>query len=134
VPDWTALVLVFWNTNQPRRVGIGVAFLMGLIIDVHDAALLGEHALAFTLLSYGAITLHRRMQWLSPIAQVGYVLPLLLVAQATAMLVRVIAGDPFPGFMPLLDSVVGACLWPILCWLMLLPQRRPLARDDTRPL
>ena len=46
VPDFVALVLVFWSVHQPRKVGIGVAFFMGLLMDVHDASLLGENALA----------------------------------------------------------------------------------------
>ena len=63
VPDFVALVLVFWGIHQPRRVGIGIAFCMGLLMDVNDATLLGENALAYTLLSYFAITLHRRVLW-----------------------------------------------------------------------
>ncbi len=55
VPDFVALVLVFWGIHQPRKVGIGIAFFMGLMMDVHDATLLGENALAYTLLSYLAI-------------------------------------------------------------------------------
>eukprot|EP01038_Epipyxis_sp_PR26KG_P019960 gene19960-28252_t len=47
VPDFVALTLVFWSIYQPRRVGIGVAFMMGLIMDVHSASLLGENALAY---------------------------------------------------------------------------------------
>src|SRR5450830_1354504 len=49
VPDFVALVLVFWSIHQPRKVGIGVAFTMGLLMDVHDAIHLGENALAYTL-------------------------------------------------------------------------------------
>ena len=63
VPDLLAVVLVFWNVHQPRRVGVGVAFVFGLLMDVHEGALLGQHALAYTLLSYIAISLHRRVQW-----------------------------------------------------------------------
>jgi rod shape-determining protein MreD len=46
VPDFVALTLVFWNIHHPRKVGIGVAFLMGVLVDVNDATLLGQHALA----------------------------------------------------------------------------------------
>ena len=56
LPDLLALVLVFWNVHQPRRVGVGVAFVFGLLMDVHEGALLGQHALAYTLLSFGAIS------------------------------------------------------------------------------
>ena len=63
VPDFVALTLIFWSIYQPRKVGIGIAFLMGLVMDVHSASLLGENALAYTLLSYFAITIHRRVLW-----------------------------------------------------------------------
>ena len=46
VPDFVALTLIFWSIYQPRKVGIGIAFLMGLVMDVHSASLLGENALA----------------------------------------------------------------------------------------
>src|SRR5690606_37896199 len=65
MPDVLALALVFWNVYQPRRVGIGAAFVFGLMMDVHDSAVLGQHALAYTLLSYFAITIHRRLLWFS---------------------------------------------------------------------
>jgi rod shape-determining protein MreD len=51
VPDFLAIVLVFWNIHQPRKVGIGIAFLVGLLMDVHDSALLGERAVAYKPLS-----------------------------------------------------------------------------------
>ena len=57
VPDFLAIVLVFWNIHQPRKVGIGIAFLVGLLMDVHASALLGERALAYSLLSYGAMSM-----------------------------------------------------------------------------
>ena len=61
MPDFVALVLVFWNVHQSRRVGVGLAFLFGLMMDVHSGAVLGQHALAYTLLSFFAITIHRRL-------------------------------------------------------------------------
>jgi rod shape-determining protein MreD len=48
LPDLLALVLVFWSVHQPLRVGVGAAFVFGLLMDVHQAALLGQHALAYT--------------------------------------------------------------------------------------
>ncbi|MCX7902639.1 MAG: rod shape-determining protein MreD, partial [Burkholderiaceae bacterium] len=86
VPDFMALALVFWNVQQPRRVGMGAAFVFGLLMDVHDGALFGEHALASTLLSYGAITLHRRILWFGLPAQAVHVLPLLLLAQLLSLI------------------------------------------------
>lgn len=134
VPDFVALVLVFWNIHHPRKVGIGVAFLMGLLMDVHDARLLGEHALAYTLLSYGAIMLHRRALWFSLLTQAVHVFPLFLVAQIAMVAVRLAVGGAFPGPLIFVESLVTALLWPAASWLLLAPQRRPVDRDETRPL
>ncbi len=75
-PDFAALVLVFWGIHQPRKVGIGIAFFMGLMMDVHDSTLLGENALAYTLLSYLAIMIHRRVLWFPVMTQAIHVIPL----------------------------------------------------------
>lgn len=134
IPDFVALVLVFWSIHQPRKVGIGVAFFMGLLMDVHDATLLGENALAYTLLSYFAITLHRRVLWFPVGTQALHVLPLLLAMQAVQMVVRFIFSGKFPGWLYFSESLVSAALWPVATWLLLAPQRRAINRDDTRPI
>src|SRR5690606_22201702 len=133
-PEFLALALVFWNIHQPRMVGIGVAFLFGLLMDVHDASLLGEHALAYTILSYGAMSLHRRVPWFSMPAQVMHVLPLFLVAQAATLLARMALGGSFPGWLWFLQSVATALLWPLADWLLLAPQRRAVDHDENRPI
>lgn len=134
IPDFVALTLVFWNIHQPRRVGIGAAFVMGLLMDVADGTLLGQHALAYTLLSYGAIMLHRRILWFSVPAQILHVLPLFLVGQIASAVVRFIVDGSYPGVTTLLESVVTAVLWPAATWILLAPQRRPLERDENRPI
>lgn len=134
VPDFVALVLVFWSINQPRRVGIGVAFFMGLLMDVHDATLLGENALAYTLLSYFAITIHRRVLWFPIGTQMLHVLPLLLLAQVVELVVRLIISGKFPGWLYFADSFVAAALWPVVSFLLLAPQRRAVDRDENRPI
>jgi hypothetical protein len=64
MPDFLALVLVFWNVHQSRRVGVGLAFCFGLVMDVHHGALLGQHALSYTAAELRAVALiHRRLLW-----------------------------------------------------------------------
>ncbi|GCL66199.1 rod shape-determining protein MreD [Pseudaquabacterium pictum] len=133
-PDLLALVLVFWNVHQPRRVGVGVAFAFGLVMDVHQGAVLGQHALAYTLLSYLAITVHRRVLWFSLPAQALHVLPVFFAAHAVAMVARLAAGGMFPGWTVLLAPVFEALLWPLVVLLLLAPQRRAPDPDKNRPL
>jgi rod shape-determining protein MreD len=134
VPDFVALGVVFWNIHQPRRVGMGAAFVFGLLMDVHDGALFGQHALAYTLLAYGAITLHRRVLWFPVGTQIVYVAALLFVGQLATLVVRMAVGGVFPGAAYFAESGVGALSWPLVTWLLLAPQRRPVERDETRPL
>ena len=133
-PDVLALVLVFWNVHQPRRVGVGVAFAFGLVMDVHQGAVLGQHALAYTLLSYLAITVHRRVLWFSLPAQALHVLPVFFAAHAVAMVARLAAGGMFPGWTVLLAPVFESALWPVVVLLLLAPQRRAPDPDKNRPL
>lgn len=133
-PDLLALVLVFWNVHQPRRVGVGFAFAFGLVMDVHQGAVLGQHALAYTLLSYLAITVHRRVLWFSLPAQALHVLPVFFAAHAVAMVARLAAGGMFPGWTVLLAPVFQALLWPLVVLLLLAPQRRAPDPDKNRPL
>ena len=134
MPDLLALVLVFWNVHQPRRVGIGVAFMLGLVMDVHQGSLLGQHALAYTLLSYFAIMMHRRLLWFDVWSQMLQVLPLFVAAHAVSLLVRLLAGDLLPGWAMLFAPLIEALLWPLATWLLLAPQRRPPDPDENRPL
>lgn len=133
-PDFVALVLVFWGIHQPRKVGIGVAFGMGLLMDVHDATLLGENALAYTLLSYVATMIHRRVLWFPVLTQAMHVFPLLLLAQAIQSFVHFFATGRFPGWLHFIESAVAVALWPVITWLLLAPQRRAVDRDHTRPI
>ncbi len=134
MPDLLALSLVFWNVHQPRRVGVGLAFCFGLLMDVHQGALLGQHALAYTLLSFVAITIHRRLLWFGVVEQALQILPVFFAAHGVALAVRMLSGGMFPGWSLLLAPVFEALLWPLATWLLLAPQRRAPDPDQNRPL
>ena len=133
-PDFVALTLAYWCVHQPRRVGVGVAFLFGLMMDVHDGAVLGQHALAYTLLAYFATAIHRRLLWFTVPSQAVQILPLFFAAHAVSLVVRMLAGGMFPGWNLVFAPVFEALLWPIATWVLLAPQRRPPDPDQNRPL
>ena len=134
MPDFLALVLVFWAVHQPLRVGIGLAFLFGLVMDVQQASLLGQHALSYTALSFFAAMIHRRLLWFTVPSQALQVLPLLAAAHLVALAVRMMVGGNFPGWAMLLAPVIEAALWPLATVMLLLPQRRAPDPDVNRPL
>jgi rod shape-determining protein MreD len=122
-PDFVALAILYWVIQQPHRVGFTTAFTLGLLMDVADGALLGQHALAYSILVYGGILFHRRVRMFSPVAQIVHVIPLLLVNDVIILGIRLLAGADFPGYRFFMGSFVGGALWPFLSMLLNLPQR-----------
>ena len=135
VPDFVALVLVFWCVRQPRLVGLGAGWLLGLLIDVGNGVLLGQHALAYSLLAFASITLSRRILWFPLWGQALHVAALLLFAQARR-------GAGAPGRRRRVSRagriavgpLIGAALWPVVSTLLLMPQRRPVEIDENRAI
>jgi len=134
VPDLLALALVFWGVHQPRRVGVSGAFVFGLLMDVHQGALLGQHALSYTVMAYLATLIHRRLLWFRGPSQALQVLPLFLVAHALSWTSRLLTGNTFPGAWALLAPLLEAALWPVVSVMLLAPQRRAPNPDENRPL
>jgi rod shape-determining protein MreD len=134
VPDLTAAVLAFWCIHQPRRVGIGIAWTLGLLLDVGNGALLGQHALGYSVLAFLALAVHRRILWFPLWQQALHLLLLLLSTQLLMLVIRLAAGAGFPGWSYFAGSFVCAALWPVLSFLLLLPQRRAEMMDENRPI
>lgn len=61
-PEWTILVLIFWIVMLPRNVGVMIAFLLGLVMDLLTGVLLGEHAAAFVVIAYFTSHFHARIR------------------------------------------------------------------------
>lgn len=134
MPDLLLLLIVFWSVHQPGRVGMGAAFVLGLCIDVQQAALLGQHALTYTVLAFLGQTLQRRLLWLGVLEQTLQLLPIFVAAQAIELGIRLIGGGVFPGFSVLIAPAIEALLWPVASAVLLAPQRRAPDPDENRPL
>jgi rod shape-determining protein MreD len=133
-PDFVALALAFWCVRQPRLVGLATGWALGLVVDAGNGVLLGQHALAYSVLAFCAIALSRRILWFDTWGQLLHVLLLLEGAQLVALGVRLAAGAEFPGFALFVGPLIAAALWPAVNWLLLMRQRRPLEIDQTRAL
>ena len=129
-PDLVLIVLVFWAIHQPGSVGQGVAFAMGLAMDVGDSMLLGQHALAYVVAVYGAQVLRVRVLAFPILEQTLHVFGLFAGALAVVVLLNLLLGASFPGPAAALAPVIAATLWGPLTWLLYLPGLRRMRRES----
>lgn len=123
-PDLLLLVIAFWCLNEPRRIGMPVAFFFGILMDVHDGGLLGGQALAYTLVAYGVELLHRRLQRFNGVVQALHLLPVFLLGEAVARLFYAWMSGEWAGWGWLWSALLTVVLWPLADFLLHLPQRR----------
>jgi rod shape-determining protein MreD len=131
-PDLVLVVLVFWAIHQPGSVGQGLAFAAGLAMDVGDSMLLGQHALAYVIATYGAQELRVRVLSFPILEQSMHVLSLFIGAAAVIALLNLLLGARFPGLALALSPLLAALAWGPVTWLLYLPQlRRPRGESPT---
>jgi rod shape-determining protein MreD len=129
-PDLVLVVLVFWAMHQPGSVGQGLAFALGLAMDVGDSMLLGQHALAYVIATYGAQVLRVRVLSFPILEQTLHVLGLFIGASAVIVLLNLLLGAPFPGPAAALSPAIAALAWGPLTWLLYLPGLRRMRRES----
>jgi len=122
-PDLLALVLLYWCIREPRYVGVGTAWFVGLVMDVADATLFGQHALAYAVLAYAADHFRRRVLRFPLWQQAVQVAALLALCAMIVLLVRIVGGASLPRWTYVVPPIVGALLWPPLSVLLQYPQR-----------
>jgi rod shape-determining protein MreD len=129
-PDFVLLVLLFWTIHQPQSTGQGLAFAIGLAMDVSDSMLLGQHALAYVIAVYAAQVLRVRILSFSLGEQMLHVFGLLLGAAAVVLLLNLMLGADFPGLAIIVSPVASALLWGPVSWILYLPGLRRMRRES----
>jgi rod shape-determining protein MreD len=111
-PQWVTLVLIYWALALPQRVGVGVGFTLGILLDTLTGTLFGQHALSLSVIAYITIKTHQRVRLFPLWQQAVFVLGLLLLERLLAMAAMGVAGRETPGAEFWIASVGGALLWP----------------------
>ena len=116
-PAWVLLVLIYWVMTAPYQVNIGTAWLMGLIMDILNGTLLGEHALAFTVVIYLVYKMHIRLR-MYPLLQQGLsIFVFVMLYQFILYCIQGFIGSLPNSHMYWLSSISSMLLWP---WLFVL--------------
>ena len=134
LPDFLLIVLLFWVLAMPRWVGLGWAFFLGLCLDMLHYGLLGQHALVFVSMAALVLVLQRRLQHFTPLEQIPQLWGVFFIGQLLWIVTGVLSSWTWPGWLALLTPFLEALLWPLMVWLLQIPQRRAHDADLHRPL
>lgn len=114
-PDWVALTILFWTLSMPARLGVLRAWLIGLCVDALTARLMGQHALAYSVMAYFSLRGRSSLSVLRMPVQMLWISGLLFLGQALILWTqpgRLSEEFRFSYWYP---SVSGALIWPFLC-------------------
>lgn len=127
-PDFVAMVLLYWCMNKPWRLGIGVSWAMGILADVSDASLFGQHALAYTLLAFGGVVLHRRLQMFGLRQQTIQVFGIFVLTYVVYTLVQWQVNG-YVVWMYFLGCLTSTLLWAPLNLMILAMRQKRMERE-----
>jgi rod shape-determining protein MreD len=118
-PEWVALVLIYWTMALPYRVGIGSAWVAGLLMDILEGSVLGINALVLAILAYIVLSLHKRLRMFSPLQQSGLVFALIGLALMVGHWLQLVTGQTVSSnLMFLMGALSSALLWPFIFQLL----------------
>lgn len=113
-PEWVVLVLFYWTVALPERVGIGTAWVLGILLDLLEGSLLGMNALSLTLVAYISLLSYQRVRMFSWMQQALFAFFLVALHQIISHLIKGILGYSVQSYMFLVPAFISAVLWPWL--------------------
>jgi rod shape-determining protein MreD len=116
-PYWVGLLVIYWALEAPERLGLGLAFLIGLAADIVYGSLLGEQALRLCILAFLVLRFRARLRFFPLSQQALAVLVLLANDRVVVLAIRIASGEGSPALDFWLSPLVGMLLWP---WLFLI--------------
>ena len=113
-PDWLALLVIFWAMQLPRTWSVGSAWIVGIVLDVSQGTLLGQHALALCCVAFITVHFHLLMR-VFPVPQLtATVFPILAIYQFLLFWINGVAGVNAPSVAYWGPVISGTLSWPIV--------------------
>lgn len=113
-PDWVALIMIFWALSLPRSYSVGIAWIVGIVLDVSQGTLLGQHALALCVVVYITVRFHLLMRVFPLLQLTATVFALLALYQFLLFWINGVAGVTAPAVVYWAPVLVGAIVWPLI--------------------
>jgi rod shape-determining protein MreD len=119
-PYWVALVIIYWSLETQDTISLGMAFIVGIVLDILSASLMGLHALSLVIMVFLVQHFRSRLRFFPPWQQALSVLGLLVNDRIILIWITVLLGEQLPTWKYWLPPLIGMALWP---WIFLLLDR-----------
>ena len=124
-------IVTFRNRMMMAGLFIILAFALGLLMDVSDSMLLGQHAFAYVVAIYGAQVLRVRILTFRLPEQTLHMLGIVLASSLVTLLLNLLLGADFPGVAYFISPVLTALCWAPVSWLLYSPAVRRRRHEAT---
>ena len=111
-PSFLVLAVLYWSVYAPWTGGIALGFFAGLLLDVFQGPVLGEHALALALVTYIAVREHQRVRSKPAIQQAIFVFGALILYELVLFMIDGWTGHPVTSPLRWVHTLTGALIWP----------------------
>ena len=111
-PEWVTLVLIYWVIALPQRIGILTSFLVGLLLDSLEGAVLGQNALSLSVVAYLALVLYQRIRQFNMWQQAAVVFMMVGINQMVGQWLQNFSGMNAASPLFLMPVAISALLWP----------------------
>ncbi|RDL45764.1 rod shape-determining protein MreD [Marinomonas piezotolerans] len=122
-PEWALLVVLYWVIALPLRVGVGVAWFLGLLVDLLQGGVIGYHSLTYVLITFMCAVLYKRLRMYRRWQQAMFIFLLVSINQLIGFWLDHYSGDAEPTLMIFMPAIITALLWP-WCFIILRSIRR----------
>ncbi|MBJ7549567.1 rod shape-determining protein MreD [Marinomonas ostreistagni] len=111
-PEWTLLAILYWVIALPFKVGVGAAWFLGLLVDLLQGGVIGQHSLTYVVITAACATLYKRLRMYRRWQQSIFIFLLISINQLVGFWIDHITGDAEPTLMIFMPALVSAILWP----------------------
>lgn len=123
-PDFVLVMLLFWAQRRQQDIGLAAAFLLGILADVQDGIVLGQHALAYTIGVFLVQHFSRRLAMFILKHQAIQIFLLFMLVESVSLAAGWVSSRSLQDGWFFVSAISAALLWWLVAWAGKMPAAR----------
>jgi rod shape-determining protein MreD len=110
-PSFLVLTVLYWSVAAPRAGGVGLGWFSGLLLDVFQGPVLGQHAMALSVVSYITAREHQKIRSKPLFQQSLIIFAALAFYEGVVFAIDGWTGHPLTSPLRWIHCATGAIIW-----------------------